>query len=70
LFDPSKAPLTLSVPRPDRLTSFIDPRALASARYRIGRYVGRARTWRSRFLTSVAERKAEGTADPKTADPK
>ena len=53
VFDPSRLPLSLTVPRPDRLTDVFDPRALASARFRIARVSARVRQWRTRFRHKV-----------------
>ena len=57
-FDPSRMPLFLSVPRPDRLTDINDPRALCSARFRLARFAGGVRAWRRRFHAAIRERKS------------
>jgi hypothetical protein len=48
LFDPSRLPISLHLPRPDRLTDLNDPRALGAARYRIAKMFGKVRAWRNR----------------------
>jgi hypothetical protein len=53
VFDPSRLPLSLTVPRPDRLTDVSDPRALASARFRIVRVAAHLRQWRNRIRHKV-----------------
>lgn len=53
VFDPSRLPLSIVVPRPDRFTDLFDPRALESARVRIARVATRMRLWRLRIRHKV-----------------
>jgi hypothetical protein len=53
VFDPSRMPLSITVPRPGRFTDLFDPRALASARFRMARVAARVRLWRLRIRQKV-----------------
>jgi hypothetical protein len=53
VFDPSRLPLSITVPRPDRFTDIFDPRALASARFRMARVAASVRLWRLRVRHKV-----------------